>query len=164
MGSQHVRYDSFPMTSECHQRKAYVQTVSYPYVSLRQDMSNMSCVHTICHAIYEVSIHELCSQRAQVRHVTDLCLWSSRCVIPRRQLSCSHFGSSRSRERLEVYPRVELMTSIHIVLDQHTEIRELIERFIPGRDYHNFLCSILCSYRAALIQIRVDNLRAVNRE
>ena len=56
------------------------------------------------------------------------------------------------------------MISIHIVLDQHAEIRELIKRFIPGRDYHNLLCSILCSYRAALIQIRVDNLRAENRE
>ena len=56
------------------------------------------------------------------------------------------------------------MISIHTVLDQHAEIRELIKRFIPGRDYHNLLCSILCSYRAALIQIRVDNLRAENRE
>ena len=80
------------------------------------------------------------------------------------KLSCSHLGSSRSRERLEVYPRVGLMISIHTVLDQHAEIRELIKSFIPGRDYHNLLCSILCSYRAALIQIRVDNLRAENRE
>ena len=84
-------------------------------------------------------------------------------VLQQRNL-LANLAQSRSRERLEAYPRVELMTSIHTVLDQHTEILELIKRFIPGRDYHNLLCSILCSYRAALIQLRVDNLRAVNRE
>ena len=164
MGSQHVRYDSFPVTSECiKEKRTYRPFRTHTYRHVRT-CSDMSCVHTICDAIYEASIHELCSQRAQIRHMIDFCLWSSRCVILQRQLSCSHFGSSRSRERLEVYPRVELMTSIHTVLDQHTEIRELIKRFIPGRDYHNLLCSILCSYRAALTQLRVDNLRAVNKE
>ena len=54
------------------------------------------------------------------------------------------------------------MSSIHALLDQHAEIRELIENFVP-EDYHNFLGTILCSYRNALLQQLVYNLRAENQ-
>ena len=77
--SQHVPYDIFPTIKKCHQIKAYVQHVSYPHLSSRQDMFEHVVRSYDMRCYLWKSIHELCMQRAQIRHMIDLCLCSSWC-------------------------------------------------------------------------------------